>query len=195
MLIIFGVCFACCTLRPFSYSLKTVITGFLQSSNRHPASRSSLSSLRFSSGFAEKVMFQFLKRPTATSSAKGAGGTDVVDHLLQRLLDRLGHQPMPLSFKAEDMMLLNSRARNVLLNQPMLVETDVPAKVSRVELPPGNHQKRFVFRSSGILTASFTTCYACSTFAATRLRLDTYSWATTSIGANSHWNRSASFWP
>ena len=71
------------------------------------------------------MSWMFWKREKPSRELK----SDALDEMLERLLDRFGHLPVPLKFSPEELTLLTDKARDVFKNQPMLVETDAPIRV------------------------------------------------------------------
>jgi len=121
-----------------------------------------------------------------------------LDSVIDRLLEVRGSRPgKQVQLLEAEIRYLCTKAREIFISQPILLELEAPIKVSTVanintftigsadtELP----------RSAATFTDNTTISYDSSSTADSPLRRTTCSSVTTWTEANNHWRPSASFW-
>jgi serine/threonine-protein phosphatase PP1 catalytic subunit len=106
-----------------------------------------------------------------------------LDSIIDRLLEVRGSRPgKQVQLLETEIRYLCTKAREIFISQPILLELEAPIKVShntpccRLDLLPFAHLLTlFVARSAEISTASTMTCYGSSSMAASRPRPTTCS--------------------
>lgn len=121
-----------------------------------------------------------------------------LDSVIDRLLEVRGSRPgKQVQLLEAEIRYLCTKAREIFISQPILLELEAPIKVSTAP-----HVNTFTIgsadielpRSAATFTDNTTISYDSSSTADSPLRRTTCSLVTTWTEANNHWKPSASFW-
>jgi hypothetical protein len=122
-----------------------------------------------------------------------------LDSVIDRLLEVRGSRPgKQVQLLEAEIRYLCTKAREIFISQPILLELEAPIKVSTA--PNVNYLPHRVStdielpRSAATFTDNTTISYDSSSTADSPLRRTTCSLVTTWTEANNHWRPSASFW-
>ena len=121
-----------------------------------------------------------------------------LDFIIDRLLEVRGSRPgKQVQLLEGEIRFLCTKAREIFISQPILLELEAPIKVCHPNYPRGSggvfpiattfakYWCLTIFRSAVISTVSTTTFFASSSMVASLPRPTTCSWVTTSTVASS----------
>ena len=116
-----------------------------------------------------------------------------LDSIIDRLLEVRGSRPgKQVQLLETEIRFLCTKAREIFISQPILLELEAPIKVSTANRRPvrlvlaSERHADLLTRSAAIYTDSTMTSFACSSTEASHRRPTTSSSVTTSIVASSH---------
>ena len=116
-----------------------------------------------------------------------------LDSIIDRLLEVRGSRPgKQVQLLETEIRFLCTKAREIFISQPILLELEAPIKVSTANRRPvrlvlaSERHADLLTRSAVIYTDSTMTSFACSSTEASHRRPTTSSSVTTSIVASSH---------
>jgi hypothetical protein len=130
-----------------------------------------------------------------------------LDSVIDRLLEVRGSRPgKQVQLLEKEIRYLCTKAREIFISQPILLELEAPIKVCKSSCSPSSGYCSMLARSFAdklfcksrfavIFMANITTCCDCSSMVDFLLRQTTCSSVTMSIEASSLWKLSAFFLP
>lgn len=118
-----------------------------------------------------------------------------LDSVIDRLLEVRGSRPgKQVQLLEAEIRYLCTKAREIFISQPILLELEAPIKVSLLHHAVGLHSILIALpRSAVIFTGSTMTSSDCSNTADFPRKRTTSSWVITSTEANNRWKPFACF--